>query len=274
MSAKRPNSVRNLDNAIRRLAGQEGYLAARTLVANSLVGSLLPAGAIKGGTSLKLRFGNATTRFTTDLDAARAVGIKDFQRELSERLVRGWKGFDGRVLEGRQAHPRNVPVDYVMQPFEVKLSYLGKPWCTVSLEVGHDEIGDAENPELVVATEANSCLEQLGFPHLDPIAVMPLRFQIAQKLHGVTSPNSSRAHDLIDLQIIVINANGDINWHDVRRTCERLFSYRQMQHWPPRITASPSWSTLYVDQLIPNVLPTVGEAVTWGNSLIEKIATS
>ena len=28
-----------------------------------------------------------------------------------------------------------------MQPYDVKLSYLGKSWVTVPLEVGHNEIG-------------------------------------------------------------------------------------------------------------------------------------
>ena len=29
----------------------------------------------------------------------------------------------------------------------VRLSYLGKPWCTVPLEVGHNEIGDAHDAD-------------------------------------------------------------------------------------------------------------------------------
>lgn len=274
MTAKRPNSARNLDNAIRRTVGQEGYLAARTLIANALVGRMLPSGAVKGGTSLKLRFGDAVTRFTTDLDAARAEGIDDFRHKLESSLSAGWEGFTGRVVEGRQAHPKDVPNIYVMQPFYTKLSYLGKPWCTVSLEVGHDEIGDAEDPEMVEPAEANALLERIGFPSLGPIAVMPLRFQIAQKLHGATGPSSTRAHGLIDLQVIVANAGGEIDWHDVRLICERLFAYRQMQPWPPQVTVGPNWSSLYADQLAPGSLPTVEEAVSWANALIEKVAAS
>ena len=37
---------------------------------------------------------------------------------------------------------RGIPFDYVMQPCDVKLKYLGIPWFTVQLEVGHNEIGD------------------------------------------------------------------------------------------------------------------------------------
>lgn len=179
-----------------------------------------------------------------------------------------------RAAEGRQAHPRDVPAGYVMQPFDVKLSYLGTPWCTVPLEVGHDEIGDAEEPEMVEPAEANALLGGMGFPPLGPIAIMPLCFQIAQKLHGATGPGSMRAHDLIDLQVIVANAGDEVDWPDVRRICERLFAYRQMQAWPPSVVVGPGWSSLYADQIAPGVLPTVEEAVSWANALVARIAES
>ena len=81
-----------------------------------------------------------------------------------------------------------------MQPFSVKLLYNGKPWVTVDLEVGHNEIGDADEPDFVSPEDANAVLENLGFPPLGPIPVMALRHQIAQKLHAVSAPSSMRAH--------------------------------------------------------------------------------
>ncbi len=39
-------------------------------MANIVVGQLLPGGAVKGGSAIKLRFGEGVTRFTTDLDVA------------------------------------------------------------------------------------------------------------------------------------------------------------------------------------------------------------
>jgi predicted nucleotidyltransferase component of viral defense system len=272
MTAKRPNSVRNLDNAIRRSVGPDQFLAARILLANALVGSMLPHGAVKGGTSLKLRFGKTATRFTTDLDAARAIEQDEFRSDLVRKMTQGWEGFTGRIVDGRQAHPKDVPAQYVMQPFDVKLSYLGKPWCTVSLEVGHDEIGDADHPEMVEPQEANALLEAIGFPPLGSIALMPLHFQIAQKLHGVSGPESSRAHDLIDLQVIVNNSKNDIDWKKVRETCERLFRYRRMQPWPPTVVEGKDWARLYQSQLTPSVLPTVEEAIVWVNELIAAIS--
>jgi len=271
---KRPNSRRNLDAAIVRLAGSdEGYVAARTLIANALVGGMLPNGAVKGGSSLKLRFGDAPTRATDDLDAARASDLAGFVSDLSDSLSRGWEGFSGRLVAAEPARPRGVPAGYVMQPFDVRLSYLGKPWCTVRLELGHDEIGDADEPEPVEPAEANALLAAMGFPPLGPVPSMPLHYQVAQKLHGASEPGSARAHDLIDLQLIA--ARGGLDLALVRRTCERLFAYRGLQAWPPVITKGDNWDALYRDQLPGDgVAPTADEAVAWANDFIAKVCAS
>ena len=100
---------------------------------------------------------------------------------------------------------------------------------------------------------------------------MPLHHQIAQKLHGASGPGSERAHDLIDLQVIV--SRGEVDYALTRQTCERLFAYRQKQAWPPTIVKGEDWDRLYADQLLPDpVLQTVDEAVAWANELVERIA--
>lgn len=270
--SKVPNSVRNLDAAIRRMTNEHSYVAVRTLISNALVGQMLPRGVVKGGTSLKLRFGNTATRFTTDLDAARLSTMEDFQNELTVRLLEGWNGFTGRIVVGNQAHPNDVPPCYVMQPLAIKLEYLGKSWCTVDLEVGHNEIGDAEEPDFVIPDEANRYLALLGFPSLSAVPLMPLHFQIAQKLHGVSEAGSKRVHDLIDLQIIV--NEGQIDWRKTKITCERLFAYRCAQSWPPTVTEADDWEALYKAQMPSSgVLPSVSLAVEWVNGLICKIAS-
>ena len=157
-----------------------------------------------------------------------------------------------------------------MQPFSVKLSYNGKPWVTIDLEVGHNEIGDADKPDFVSPEDTNAILENLGFPPLGPIPVMALRHQIAQKLHAVSAPSSMRAHDLIDLQLLDKASEGD--YSDVRQTCMRLFAYRKMQAWPPTIAGGQEWATIYADQLPDgNLIPEVDDAIAWANSLINRI---
>jgi hypothetical protein len=99
---------------------------------------------------------------------------------------------------------------------------------------------------------------------------MKLPFQIAQKLHGATGERSRRAHDLVDLQLIV-NAGG-VNYGEVRSACERLFKYRKCQPWPPTVIKTEGWNEIYENQKLNlPVLPTVDEAVVWANGLISKI---
>lgn len=146
-------------------------------------------------------------------------------------MATGWEGFTGRLVELPKAHPEGVPEPYVMQPYAVKLSYLGRPWCTVDLELGYNELGDADHADMVVPADANELLAAMGLPEFGPIPLMALHYQIAQKLHGASEPGSQRAHDLVDLQIMV--ENGEIELRATRNTCIRLFSYRRMQAWPP-----------------------------------------
>lgn len=148
--SKRPNSMRHLDDAIRRASGgtADGYVRMRTLVANAIVAQMLPDGVVKGGSAVRMRFGSGATRYTTDLDTATASDPDEYAARLSDALAAGWEGFTGRVVRREPAAPPGIPGEYVMRPYDVKLSYLGRPWCTVPLEVGFDEIGDAERADV------------------------------------------------------------------------------------------------------------------------------
>ncbi len=268
---KAPNSRVNLDKAIERHFGSGAkFIEARSLLASAIVGQFLPDGVAKGGSALKLRFGADGFRATRDLDAARRGDIADFERILDERLRAGWNGFTGMVAPGRPAHPRGVPGEYVMRPFEVRLAYNGKSWCTVDLEVGHNEVGDADNPEYVLAPDVAAMFSTLGLPAPKPIPLMPIPFQIAQKLHGATGPGSHRTNDLVDLQLIL--ARGEPDWRRTREICVRLFQYRKQQEWPPTITAGPDWESLYaVQSANVSVLPSVSDAIAWTQRLIDRI---
>ena len=203
MPASPPNSRTNLDKAIQRLAGSPArFVDIRSLLAAAIVGQFMPEGVAKGGGALQLRFGSAGTRATHDFDAARRGRLDAFLEALGGGLRAGWNGFTGVVVPGRPARPRGVPGEYVMRPFSVKLSYLGHAWCTVALEVGHNEIGDADEPDFALAPEVAGWFAALGLPTPEPVPLMPLEFQVAQKLHAATAPGSQRAHDLIDLQLI------------------------------------------------------------------------
>lgn len=107
---KRPNSMRHLDDAVRRLSGgtPQGFVRARTIMANAIVTSMLPDGVIKSGNALKMRFGDASTRFTTNLDTATATDPALYAAKLNSNLKIGWEGFSGRVVPREPASPEGV----------------------------------------------------------------------------------------------------------------------------------------------------------------------
>ena len=267
-----PNSKVNLDRAIQRFAGdvaREREL--RNLMANSIVAQMIGDGVVKGGTGLKFRYGERMSRVTLDLDTAWRTDLDAFLKGLRARLTEGWNGFSGEVHILRPASPKAIPFEYVMQPCDVKLKYRGRPWYTVKLEVGHNEIGDADECDMVdVPDTLTGLFEFLALPKPSPIPAMRLEYQIAQKLHGASAPSSRRAHDLIDLQLIMANANVDLRL--ASELCRKLFRYRKVHAWPPKIAKGETWEATYNEQKgsLP-VFPTVDEAIAWANELIERI---
>ena len=142
---KAPNSKANLDRAIQRYAGDNVCaVGLRVSMANAIVAQMIGQGVVKGGSGLKFRYGERATRVTLDLDTAWKIDLDSFLKDLNVKLKAGWNGFDGLVVVQRQASPKGIPFDYVMQPCDVKLNYRGVPWYTVKLEIGHNEIGDAD----------------------------------------------------------------------------------------------------------------------------------
>lgn len=270
MSNKRPIGRNNLDKQLHRLFPDDiDYYEIRAMMANVLVGQMLPEGVVKGGSSLKLRYGHLETRVTTDFDAAARHDREKFIEELQRNLSAGWEGFTFAVVARKKATPTNTPSAYVMHPFAVKVDYCGKPWCTVDLELGHNEIGDADEAEWFESPEAARVFKSLGFPRPGKLPVMPLKHQIAQKLHGLSEKDSERVHDLVDLQIIF--RQDDIDIAAVRSACERLFAYRKMQVWPPKVVKGASWDKLYLQRAQGLKVMPLDEAIDWVNELIAKI---
>lgn len=202
-----PTSVRSLEQRIRNLEGNDGLaLRRRVGMALVVVGQMLPEGAVKGGSAMALRYGRGT-RFTQDLDAARVQSLAKFRSDFEDSLSAGWAGFSGRLVEKAAPRPPAVPTAYVMQPFEVKLDYRGRSWCTVKFELGHNEIGDADEPEYRLAADLVDLFTDVGLDPPRPVPVLRSDYQVAQKLHAISGVGSERARDLIDLQLL--NAGED-----------------------------------------------------------------
>lgn len=273
---KTPNSVTNLIKAIKRYCKDACLDDVRLgrAMADIVVGQLLPNGVVKGGSSLMFRYGGAVTRYTKDVDTARVVDLELYLSSLRSRLADGWNGFSGKLVEVEPPNPPNVPRPYVMIPFDIKLNYLGRAWMTVRIEIGHNEIGDADECELGLPDDIAAAFVTLGFPRPEEIPVMKLSYQIAQKLHAVSGEGSDRAHDLIDLQLI--HNHSTLDFSDIKSKCIRLFDYRREQPWPPAVVKGSTWDAVYSEARATladasQILSKVDDAVNWVNDLIAKI---
>lgn len=271
---KRPLTCVHLIKAIAALsAGQDPVRLSRAM-GNVIVAQMLPDGVVKGGSSLLFRYGRDGSRYTRDIDTARVMELNAYLMQLNTALGQGWNGFTGKLIAVEPPKPPGVPSAYVMMPYDIKLNYCGRPWQTIRIEVGHNEIGDADEFEEVLPSDLAEVFMKLSFPEPKPLPVMKLAYQIAQKLHAISEPESERAHDLIDLQLIC--GKSDIDYAEVKSVCRRLFDYRRRQAWPPKVTAMPSWGGLYEqarNSLSDNdcILPTVAEAVQWTNELVRRV---
>jgi len=265
-----PRSARSLEQRIRNLEGDDGLaLRRRVGMALVVVGQMLPEGAIKGGSAMALRYGRGT-RFTQDLDAARVQSLDRFRSDFEESLARGWAGFTGRLIEKAAPRPTGVPTSYVMKPFEVRLDYLGRPWCSVKFELGHNEIGDADEPDHQLALDLAILFTEVGLESPRPVPVMRADHQVAQKLHAASETGSERARDLVDLQLL--DRGEELDLAQVASTCRRLFEYRRQQEWPPTIVAGNQWDTLYTEAADGlDVLAGLDEAIAWVNEFIRRI---
>ena len=273
-----PSNLRSLTTRIDNLAREQGRPVRRIqrTVANTVVGQMLPPGVVKGGTAMKLRVGEAGSRFTPDIDVARSarLTLEEYLVELGDRLGEGWSGFTGTVTELDAPQPEGVPDEYVMQPFEVRLAYQGRHWLTVPFELGRDEIGSTSREELRLAEDIIQLFETLGLDRPKPIPVLAIDHQIAQKLHACTAVNpktggNERAHDLVDLQIL--DQEEAIDFPALSATAERLFAARRSHSWPPTVVAYEGWATIYAEAADGlEVIDNVEDAVVWANAFIAR----
>lgn len=280
MSAAReaPPNVRSLDKRIQNLADARGRPVRRIqrAIANTVVGQMLPPGVVKGGTAMKVRVGEGASRFTPDLDASRirTLSLDEYLAQLDDRLLQGWGGFAGTLVELPAPQPDGVPEEYIMQPFDIRLEYQSRRWLTVRFELGRDEVGSTDEVETVLAQDILELFSILGLPDPQPLPVLALEHQVVQKLHACTAVNpktgrNERAHDLVDLQILYQEET--IDMAAVEEIGRRLFAARRSHAWPPTVVAYDGWDTLYIEAADGlDVFADVTAAVQWANEFIAR----
>lgn len=280
-SRKAPPNVESLSKRIRNEAGPNHRTEQRLriAIANTVVGQMLPPGVVEGGASLTIRIGEVGSRFSSDLDVSRMhdLSVDDYIAALEQNLSTGWGGFSGRIVHEQSPAPLGIPPEYIMKPFSLKLDYRSHWWINLPFELGRDEVGSTDTSTFRIAPGIADLFGRIGLPEPAAIPVMVVEHQMVQKLHACTTTdrngNNDRAHDLIDLQLLMMDDSPDLT--KLNDIGHRLFTARRLHTWPPQMKIWPSWPELYQNAAegLP-VLRTVEEAVGWTNDLIKRATQS
>lgn len=194
-----------------------------------------PLFLLKGGAAMELRL-QLEARTTKDIDTVFRESMASMLVRLDEGLQAGWGDF---TFERTEPEPikdtRSVRVS-------IKLSYRGKRWGTVPLEVAPAEGKSGTDIEDLDAIR----IGQFGLEGPERVACLGIRYQIAQKIHACTEPppkgqdENIRFHDPLDL-ILLRDLVPDVGWPAVRAACIDTFETRAKHAWPPELVVYPSW---------------------------------
>lgn len=279
-----PANLRALRDRLTQAAKREGVVFGRlqqhvaVLVVTQFMAAVAderdgPLLLVKGGASLELRCGIPASRTSKDLDAVTRADIEIVHDWLADAGGAGWEGFTAVFTP---PVPFEVP-GQIAKPFRftAKLSYHGKPFSSVPVEVSAAEAGNTDDYDAV----NSDALALVGLPVSDAVPCMTLPWQVAQKAHACTEPvdpprANDRAHDLVDLQLLEALL-GDKPLADTRTACVAVFEARGKHVWPPRVVAQPHWASIYMraleglDQL--GLAATVEDGATRVQTFVDRI---
>lgn len=198
-----------------------------------------PLFLVKGGAAMELRF-QLEARTTKDIDTVFREAMPSMLQRLDEALQAGWGDFSFERSEPE------VITDTRSVRLAIKLSYRGKRWGTVQLEVAPAEGRSGDDVERLDAIG----IDQFGLEGPERIPCLGIRYQIAQKLHACTAPplegkdENPRFHDPIDL-ILLSDLVANDGWPLVRDACLDTFQVRGKHAWPPELVIYPSWPAAF-----------------------------
>lgn len=203
-----------------------------------------PRIVFKGGAAIEMRYG-MRARSTKDLDAAFRGDLDEAVSLIEQAVTVGWSGFTGRVSEVEfmeRAKVRPFPVR-----FKIKLAYRGKDFVTIPFEMSAAEATSLEDPEI---SSVAISLKPVQLDDLANVALLPLSYQIAQKLHACTEPPkdddpNDRVRDLPDLLLMEELGIDENNLGSVRAACIEIFGARGIHNWPPQVQIFSGWDALW-----------------------------
>lgn len=197
-----------------------------------------PMFVLKGGAAMELRLG-LRARATKDYDAAYREAIEGMLERLDVALRHGCGDFTAIRTEPETIRETGA------QRLDIKLSYHGRSWGTVQLEVAAAE-GEAGRE---IDRIPGKILDSLGLSVPAAVPCVSIRYQIAQKMHASTEvpshgEDNDRFRDLVDL-LLLEELIEDGEWPGVRNACEEIFRLRAKHPWPPPVVVFDSWPDPY-----------------------------
>ncbi len=220
---------------------------------------------IKGGIACELRFQNQA-RATRDLDALFHGSLDELLADLDTAFATPYSGFSFSYAPPEPVRETGA------HRFDVKLTYQGRGWATLRVEVSPPE-GKAHEPESVPALSVS----EFGLTGPTEVACLSLRYQIAQKIHACTERfpdrENERVHDLIDLQLMEELID---DYSPAKAACIEIFDLRRTHSWPPTPTVEPTWPDTYRELAAELDFPTknIDEAIARVQGLINRIQSA
>ncbi len=198
-----------------------------------------PRFIVKGGVALELRLRDRA-RATKDID----IVLRDTKADLAGTLE---QALTGEAYQGFSFRRKGQPLllENGAVNMEFAITYRGQPWTSISVDIARAEAGESE----VEWVEAIALTDAFGVTGPALLPCLPLRFHVAQKLHGLTLPprpgkQNERFRDLVDLLLMEALVTHD--YVALREACELVFrSCRRTHPWPPDLAAMPSHWTAF-----------------------------
>ena len=263
-----------------------GWLVAATVVSAAMQRAVDDTGAprflLKGGTMLQYRL-PGMSRTTQDIDGLIRGDIDAFMSELDQTLAEPWGPL---TLVRGEVETIEVPHRLVKpRRFDVTVLLNGVTWRRVPVEISPDEGEAGAAPERIPSPS----LAGFGLPTPDHLTSLSMRFQIAQKIHAVTTPHdppafvNDRARDVVDLLLLrdLVDATGSPTLAEVRVAVEDVFVARageaatagaSVRSWPARLTAHVHWEASFGKAAeSAGVVVTLVDAVAQINAWLDRV---
>ena len=237
----RPQPPERLEKILARVAREQGvaqerlrrwvsFLAICGVLERATAEGLVGGYYLKGGVAMELRFAQRA-RATKDLDLVLDGDRRTRHRSLDSALKLGFDEFSFRLKA--PIHEMDL-ADTVR--VEVAIQYRTRAWQTVEVDLGpaSTKTTDLVEPAIVG-------LQEMGVPVTSPVRCISLSEQVAQKLHACTAPktSSTRARDVLD--ILLIEALGQLNYSATLAAANRVFQDRGTHDFPPELVIPQLW---------------------------------